>query len=220
MKKILLLLVLSFVFSAAYTQKFYVGLKGGVNSCTLTGQDTTLYSKKRLPGFHIGALVNMGISDLISLQPELTYSKQGIRLNVINPPMLGNIDNIRYYLNYINLTLLAKAMFGGETIRGFINAGPYIGYMLSAKYLYYDIPFNIDKTSKFDFKISKEINRLDIGGTLGIGLTFRSGPGDLVFDLRYSLGTVSVSEKAPFEKYANSVISGSIGYVVPLGESY
>ena len=220
MKKILLLLTLLLVFSTAYTQKFYVGVKGGINSSTLTGKDTAVFDKKRLPGFQIGALVNIGVSDVLSLQPELTYSRQGLDGFVKSGVFKGLY--FKAHLNYINLVVLAKTMFGGESVRFFANAGPYVGYMISGSNILYD---NIggEAETKYDFvsiKKGADIERLDFGAAAGVGATFRAGPGDVVIDLRYNLGFVTVSEIPLFKKYTNSVFNGSIGYVVPLGDFY
>lgn len=220
MNKTILFFAILFSFHFAHAQKFYVGIKGGVNSSTLTGNDTVRFDKKQLPGFHIGLLANIGVSDVLSLQPEITYSRQGLAVIFKNDP---NLDRGKAYINYINVTLLAKAMFGGESIRFFLNAGPYAGYIISGKNVFKYKFFGITVEDKYDF-VSKgrgdDLKRLDLGATVGIGATFRAGPGDVVADLRYSLGLGSVSENPLFQKYANSVFSISLGYVIPLGDFY
>ena len=221
MKKAILFIIFIFSFFLVSAQKFYVGAKVGLNMATLTGTNDTLL-KKSLQGYHASVLANIGISDVLSLQPELTYSKKGTFFNYSKPQIYG-ITGLKIILNYINLTLLAKAMFGGETIRGFVNVGPYAGYMINGKILTL-----VDSKSfanfNFNFNASKEIKRLDLGATAGIGITFRAGPGDVLADFRYSLGLLTVNDDPTRRyykgKYTNSVVDVSIGYVIPLGDLY
>ena len=93
------------------------------------------------------------------------------------------------YNNYIELPLMAHLMFGGKQLKGFVNAGMYLGYWLSAKVKgkspnildirsndsssnsVYDFenPYSYNEKYSFD---NKKDNRLEAGWTGGLGISY------------------------------------------------
>ena len=124
---------------------------------------------------------------------------------------------VKEHFNYINLPVLAKATFGRNAVKGYINVGPYAGYMVSGKSTVY---INGETYSgKIDFEKNKNVNRLDFGIVSGLGLAFETGGGNMILDARYNLGLAPVSDKTVFEegKDTNSVFAVTVGYLFPLG---
>ena len=83
MKKIALLLTFILIgMTQAVAQNF--GFKGGYNYSSLNGEVANDSSLKGRSGFYVGALLELPLGDVISLQPELVYSRQGASLGVQN----------------------------------------------------------------------------------------------------------------------------------------
>lgn len=212
MKKTFFIVASLFVFGAAYAQ-ISIGPKAGVNLSTITGKNS-LNDKKLLPGFNVGAVANIGINGIFSIQPELSFSQQGYRFGgtILDAPA-----TVTQTFNYINLPVLAKATFGEGNVRGYVNAGPYLGYMTGGKNT---VAFEDSKSSeKIDFANQSELNRLDFGIAAGGGALFKAGRGDLMLDVRYQVGLTTVSDDVIFEagRDTNSVLGVSVGYLFPLG---
>lgn len=207
-----LIAVSLFMVGTAYSQ-ISIGPKAGVNFSTITGKNNSL-DKKSLVGFNVGVVTNIGISEMFSIQPELFFSQQGYRFG---GTVLDSPATVTQTFNYVNLPILAKATFGEGNVRGYVNLGPYVGYMVGGKNTV-DLQGN-KSTSKTDFALEKQLNRFDFGIAAGGGALFKLGQGDLMLDLRYSLGLTTVSDKVIFEtgRDTNSVPSISVGYLFPLG---
>ncbi len=73
-----------------------LGAKAGLNLSTLVG-DTANVSMK--PGFHIGGMAELELTEKLSVQPELLYSLQGARFDCAG-------SNYNYNLSYITLPVI------------------------------------------------------------------------------------------------------------------
>ena len=214
MKKTLFILASLFVFGATHAQTVLTfGPKVGVNLSTLTGK-SDFTDKKLLTGFNAGLVLNVGINEIFSVQPELFFSQQGYK---ISATILDAPATITQTLNYINLPVLAKASFGERNIRGYVNLGPYLGYMVGGHETI-DIQGN-KESERTDFDKHTELNRLDFGIAAGIGALYRTGHGDVILDVRYNAGLTPVSEDVVLEagRDTNSVLGISVGYLFPIG---
>jgi hypothetical protein len=158
MKKILLLAVVTVLgFTNVNAQKIKLGVKGGLNFATISGDNT-----KGIDGvtaFNFGVLSEIPISDKFSFQPELMYSGQGYSFN----------DNT-IALGYMNIPLMGKYY----VVKGLsVEAGPQIGFLLSAKNEKTDVK---DSFKTVDFGVNfglgyKLNNGLNFGARYNLGLT-------------------------------------------------
>ncbi len=143
----------------------------------------------------------------LSIQPELLYIQKGVGAKS------GN-TTADVHINYLELPVLVKISFGSETIKGYVNAGPSIGYALSGK-------TKIGSTtSKITFDDTD--NRTDFGLQFGGGVGFQAGPGSILLDLRYGYGLTNTSKtpsggNSSDYKSQNRVVAVSVGYAIPLG---
>jgi len=101
---------------AAQAQRVRLGLKGGPSYTTVVGQHVAGAASKW--GFHGGVLVNVKLSDQLSLQPEVLYSQKGTK---------GAADSNRINLNYVDLPVLLRVATGLGGL--FIEVGPQLGYL-------------------------------------------------------------------------------------------
>lgn len=181
MKKILLLAVVTVLgFTNVNAQEIKFGAKGGLNFASISGNNST--GSDMVTSFNFGVLSEILISDKFSFQPELMYSGQGYSFN----------DNT-IALSYLNIPLMGKYYL----TKGLsIEAGPQIGYLLSAK--------NESTNVKDTFK------KVDFAANLGIGYKLENG---LNFGARYNFGLSNINNlDNSSSKYKNRVFQLSVGY--------
>lgn len=157
MKKIALIAFVLFIGiqSSQAQVKVSPGLRGGLNLSTLTNIDDNNYKSD----FYIGGLVDIRFNRYFSLQPEITYSRQGDE----GREYFGNGNNYRYVnyeLNYLTLGAVAKYHFGGKSFH--ILGGPSVDIKVGDNYI------NTNPES-FDLAIVG-----GVGYTLPNGLTFEA----------------------------------------------
>lgn len=191
MKKLCLIVAAAiFSLTSVYAQgDVKIGAKAGVNFASLTGDDEGLEGKT---SFHVGAVVEIPVSDVFSVQPELLFSDQGAKFEENN--------DVKFNVGYLSVPIMAKYYVA----EGFsLEAGPQVGFLLSAK-------LKDDNDSE---DIKDELKGIDFG--LGLGAGYRLDNG-LNFNLRYNLGLSNIvdddsSESDDFE-LKNSVFQISVGY--------
>lgn len=119
MKQLLIVATLALAASGvgtAQAQRVRFGLKGGPSHTTVVGQHVAGAAYKW--GFHGGVMVNVKLSDRLSLQPEVLYSQKGTR---------GADDSNRINLNYVDLPVLLRMATGPGGL--FVEVGPQLGYL-------------------------------------------------------------------------------------------
>lgn len=169
----------------------HFGAKAGVNFASVSDDDNWGDVDGRT-GFHIGAVVNIGISEKFSIQPEVVYSSQGYTYTESDYKGTGKID-------YINVPVMAGFMVVDGLV---LQAGPQFGINITAKETY------DDGDDDFDFK--DEVQTVDIG--LGFGAQFTLDFG-LFFQARYTLGLNNIISDDDYNTdIKNRVASLSVGY--------
>lgn len=143
MKKILLSLTLAAgAMATANAQTgIRIGVIGGANLASFTGPDKT--DTKSKYGFSAGAAFNFGLSDLISIQPEIRYSQKGIKLgyngeNNSDASLLKNSSNASgtfgQTLSYIDVPVLVRVNTGGSDRSGlFFEFGPQGSFLIAQR---------------------------------------------------------------------------------------
>ncbi|HAT69653.1 MAG TPA: PorT family protein, partial [Flavobacteriaceae bacterium] len=151
------------------------GAKGGVNFSTLTGDDVDdLDEDNARTSFHVGAIVEIPISDRFSVQPEILYSGQGIKFE--DEDFLGQGTEAKIKLDYINVPVLAKFYL----VEGFsIEAGPQFGFLVNDEFEIEDS--NGDTIESEDLDAAS----FDLGAAVGLGYKFTNG---LFLQGRYVFG--------------------------------
>lgn len=197
--------------------------------------------------FHVGLQAGLGadfmFTDNFSLYAELLYTQKGSKYEgtqTANDPVLGQI-NVRQEtditFNFLELPLLARYKFGDVT-QFYLNAGPSVGYWLGGTWdseiesngetisIEEDIDF-LDRDELTGIEgpnvlVNEEVNRLEIGASVGAGVLFGINSGKFNLDLRYTLGLTSIHEGVddPDDSWKNNVLSVSIGYFFGLAENY
>lgn len=155
MKKLVLLALL---LTAGLTQAQSVtfGIKGGANFSTIDGK----MGGKNLDyktGYHVGAIMDIGLFRILDIQPEILYSTQGAKVED------GGKD---IELNYINVPIMLKL----GLVPGVVNLeiGPQFGLLIDK---------NISKTyeaESFDYALAGGLG-VDIGDIFFIQARYVAG---------------------------------------------
>ncbi|CAD0006500.1 porin family protein [Flavobacterium chungangense] len=161
-KSILIAFVLFIGITAQAQIKVSPGIRGGVNFSTLTNID----DNSTKTDFYLGGLVNIKFNKYFSLQPELSYSRQGDKVEYFDN---GSYRDINYELNYITVGAVAKFNFNGSGFH--VLAGP-------------SLDFKID-----DNYINSNPEGFDLALVGGVGYTLPNG---LTFEARIKQGFIDI----------------------------
>lgn len=174
--------------TGAFAQGISGGVKAGLNLANVKGDDVE-DTDMRI-AFHFGGFLNFGLSDALSVQPELLYNSVGAKMS-------DDDGDFVYKLNYISIPVNLIYSFGNFNIQ----AGPQFGFLASAKgKATYD-----GESEEVDMK--DFYKSTDIGVNIGLGAAF----GKAHVSARYGIGLANIAD---FEEadVKNSVIQLSLGY--------
>lgn len=183
MKKLLCLSIFTLCLTFVATgQSLNVGAKAGLNVASLNGDDTDEIDGRT--SFHVGAVVNLGITELFAVQPEVVYSAQGFTAENEGAEATGKLD-------YLNIPILADFTIAeGLSLQG----GPQFG-------------INITDEADFDgVTESLEAESFDLAAV--IGAQYKTALG-LFFQARYAIGFSDVIQDVDAK---NANLSLSVGY--------
>lgn len=190
MKRIFLTVSLCALFAAgAFAQGMSGGLKAGLNLSNFAGDDVD-GTDMRI-AYHIGGFVNFGLTDALSLQPELLYNSIGAKAD-------SEDGDVTFKMNYVSIPVSLIYSFGNFNIQ----AGPQISFLASAKAKASDGDFSGEVDMKEFFKGT------DIGVNLGVGASF----GKIQAALRYYLGVSDIPDVEGDANWKNSNFQLSLGY--------
>lgn len=158
-------------------QSVNIGIKGGLNSYTIGGDDTDDIDSKL--GYNVGLLGHIHLSERFGLQPEIVYSTQGAKAN-------DGSGDVKISLDYINVPVLFQYMYDN----GFrIQAGPQVGFLTSAKAKADGITIDLDDSfDTIDFGVSVGASYVDPSSGFGV-------------DARYNLGLNNINEDDSSKNY-------------------
>lgn len=200
MKKILFTVVFSlFTIVLLGQNKFKIGVNSGLTFSNFRGNDTPVTEQKYGFDFMAGLSLEYSLSEKLSLKTNLTYDrKTGIVKSNYNyrpsfdEPSVFVIQKVRSNYNYLTMPVFIKYNFGKYNSY-FINGGPFVGFLLSSKF--------VDKSkqtpSSLDFnEDTSDLNKkTDFGFSYGVGkLIPLDEKNDLVIELRQNLGLVNTSD--------------------------
>jgi len=165
-------------------------------------------------GFNLGLGFNIPFTydHFLSFQPELNFSQKGYEID--------GATNLKYRFNYVEIPVLAKISFGSETIKGYVNMGPHLGYLVGGKVTGNTLADGAQNklvfTTNPDNGSYHEIDaqRTEIGATFGGGIGFAVGTSTFMIDLRYSAQLNNTLNSVGKSK--NQVVTIGAGIQVPL----
>ncbi len=189
MKKLLLsaMAVCAFGMTTVNAQDISYGVKAGLNLSNFSGDDTDELNNRT--AFHIGGMLEIALSDVFSLQPEVLYSAQGATLSE------NGVDG-SFNFSYINIPVMAK-YYVTEGLS--LEFGPQVGILVSAE----------TEAEGTTSDIKDYITSSDFGLNFGMGYKLESG---VNFSARYNLGLSNIDDTESTDEVQNAVFQLSIGY--------
>ncbi len=161
MRRLLFIAIItSFALSSASAQKkgdFELGIGLGVNLSNVSTMDGKTKSSS-LTSFNTGVSGEYYFSDRWGLKTKLIIDNKGWADGFIQTQ--SGTTTTDFKLNYITIPVMANWHFGSSR-NWYLNFGPYIGFLMSAK----DSELSIDNKSAF--------KSTDLGLALGIGYKFK-----------------------------------------------
>ena len=218
MKKIILSVIAIATFGFSQAQEVKYGAKVGLNVATLNGD---VEDAKSLIGAHLGGFVEIKINEKFSFQPELLYSMQGAKTeSSYSETDFGytyiETEETKLKLGYLNLPLMAKYF---ATDKLYLEAGPQIGFLVSAKYDsdYSYVVIDDSDGSIFDSESDSTsgdykdfVKSVDFGFNVGLGYEFTE---NMFAGARYNLGLSDINDvNGSNDKIGNGVFQLSFGY--------
>jgi len=167
---------------------FRLGLKGGLNSANVEGDDAGAWGSRR--GMVAGIFASLKLPAGLSLQPELLYSQKGAK-----GTLRGDSTTVNATLKtaYIEIPVLLKyALSSKGPVTPCLFAGPAFAFSKSSK--------TELETSVLGLPLSGDVDNYnekstDFGLVFGGSLDFSAGPSLLTLDVRYTLGTSTMWDK-------------------------
>ena len=220
---ILLLCVMAIVSKAQIVittpYEFAVGVSGGTTFSSVAFTPRVLQSMRM--GLTMGVTGRMTMGENVGLQLELNYSQQGWKERYETEDGKP-LDQYKYsrLLNYVQLPFHTRVQFGGEKVKGFVLAGPQIGYMIgesTGENLNGESPGR--QNAQHGLLVQK---KFEWGISGGIGIEIRTGIGYFTLDGRYlySLGDIyNTKREDPFSKASGQTITAKIAFLIPLRHS-
>ena len=173
------------------------GAKGGLNLANIVGDDAG--DANNYVGFNAGFFVEIPVTDKLIFQPEILYSAQGSKSEGIVDGY--NVDAILKF-NYINLPLMFKYQVANKFS---LEAGPYIGFLTSAK-----LKFDVEGLGSDTVDMKDDVKSTDFG--IGVGMNYEFS--DVIFaNARYQGGLTEIGDsEAGGNSVKNSVFQIGLGF--------
>lgn len=181
--------------------KFSFGASGGINFSNLLQANGG--TQNVITGFHFMGFGEYRFNDKFSIQPGVSYSRQGAETDEIYVSEFDATTKFKMTLDYVNVPILLKY----NIVKGFgVEAGPQIGFLTSAKAK--DIVVNGEK-SDIDIDIKERFKSVDISLDFGVFYDFQGG---FLVGGRYNYGLNDIAEDNPDEPVTNSVFQLYLGF--------
>ena len=123
--KLVMLAITAFIFSAAHSQGFHLGIKGGANISKLTGKT---FTEEFGYGYHLGGFAEIGLGDKFSIQPEVLFNQYSqdtaSKFNTVYD-LKASRGNIK--LNYLTIPILLN--YKASSFLS-LQAGPQFGILM------------------------------------------------------------------------------------------
>ena len=124
--KLLTLAIAVLIFSAANSQSFHVGIKGGAKINKLTGKS---FNEEFGYGYHLGGFAEIGLSEKFTIQPEVLFNEYqqdtASKFNAVYD-LKSNLSHIK--LNYLTIPILLN--YNASKLLS-LQLGPQFGILMN-----------------------------------------------------------------------------------------
>lgn len=160
----LVLIALAALITVPVKAQVKFGIKGGVNISTVHF-NKEIVSKGNMTGFQIGPMIEARIPLVgIGFDAAVLYSQKGLGI--------GSED---IKTDYLDVPVNLKWKFGLPVVKGFLTAGPYVGFRVGGDKIWKVLNDQIEAktfSAGLNFGAGIElISHLQVGVNYGLGLT-------------------------------------------------
>lgn len=188
-----------------------IGIVGGANFSKPSVKNLPDgFDNKTRVGFYIGGIVDIHITDYLSVQPGLNFSMKPGRIEFDNSSMGNGSSTINPFYIELPVNIVGKYKLGSGTL--FANAGPYVAYGVAGKVknetTYIGIKLEDNRNIKWGSdEMEDDIKPFDFGVNGGLGYQLKNG---LFFNIGYQRGltNMSVSDKDDDKTFTNMFRAG------------
>ena len=198
------------------------GFRGGLNLAN-SNTDVSLlnddlgetYTKKILPRFGAGGLIEYPISEKYSVQLNLLYNQKGEKfIATVVEDFIGIIDiEVTNTFDYFSVPAFFKMKFFESEVKPFIIVGPEFSYLLSANQKVEADIMVIDlDTTLVNESIQDDTQTFEWAFNFGIGLEFPISSHTGFIEGRYGLGLTPFNKEGE-ENNKNNIIYLHLGFI-------
>lgn len=202
---------------AHYVSKIAIGGKAGITMSKMSFAPSTKQSF--VMGKTMGVTFKYWEERHFGLIAEINFEQRGWKENFEEAPY-----SFERHLDYIQIPLLTHIFFGGKKVKGFINLGPEVGYMIGTGYTANFDVNNVGALPDFlDNRVTDQLwmepsNKFDYGISGGAGIEFAIKRKHLInLEARYYFGIGNIF---PDERRDTFQASRGMSIMVTLGYSY
>jgi len=192
--------------SAAVAGDIEFGIKGGASLAELSGSEDAVDESESSSrtGFVAGAFLAFPLGDTVSIQPEALFTQKGQSFDFTDLDVDTSLK-----LDYVEVPLLIKARFGGDGIRPYLFAGPYVGFRIKA-----EVEVDAGDLGNTTDDLEDETKGTDYGIVGGGGLEFPAGSGAFLLEARYARGLTGIGsdDVESEDEVKNAVWSFLVGF--------
>jgi hypothetical protein len=215
MKFLVLLSGFLFFASPAGSVPLSAGGCAGLNLSTVSAEEENEFQGYHA-GFYGSVQCHLPLAGYFSLRPEIAYSMKGTRWVYDRENAEGDeieeIDASRAHYLEIPVNLVF-AVLQERMISPYTFAGPAAAFFLGARKT-----VEVDGERIYSSDKNEGAADFDFGIDFGLGAAVALGTGQLLADLRYTLGLLTADAEGT-EDALNRVFTFSIGYRVPFGRA-
>jgi hypothetical protein len=171
-----------------------IGFKAGYGLSDLYGKDVNRLAGDVGPkfGFVGGVFLRFRIKESLTIEPELLYSIKGVKrdgtyTDTVPDPDTTYYGTVKTQLTYMEIPVLVKFHFPSPLgITPNVFGGPFLAFRQTGK-----VVFTNDRLT-LETAIDQNVAKTDFGLVIGAGVNFLFGTGQIVTELRYTRGFISV----------------------------
>jgi hypothetical protein len=176
MKKALCIMALAVLAAGGpvCAQSFQLGIKGGGNLTTFTGNSSNpVYNEYSMEaGWNLGVFTNFWLGNHFAIAPEVLYTTAGAQIKTTTSENNQNVYiNNQLNLSYISIPVMAKVRFTGGF---YLETGPEVNFNVSGGKYQNETVKNFTNSSEFAWGAGLGYQSpigLGIGARYNVGLT-------------------------------------------------
>ena len=191
-----------------------IGFKVGATFSNLSVDNTPDATEQNtLTQFGGGGFIRFGFGSLV-LQPELLVITKGSEVDVA----AGTDDDLELKLDYLEIPVLLRFGLGSSSsFSPYALVGPTFSFEIDCT-----ARADADDTDDFEADCDDdadifERSSFDFGVTGALGFEVRAGPGNILFEGRYTHGFTNISDTGDNAEVKNRSFALFAGYAIALG---